>query len=151
MNEGEPVRLGEVNWALINKLATKPHKHLNIVDGGEYGVMVDGVFNAGNHGIGEVMQEARTVQHLCDFVGIPEGRADDAHVDARVYLAIQRLIEREERLARIADWHVRETGEGGTVGDYCVECGTRWPCDTRKMADGTWSDEDDERMEQTYG
>lgn len=146
MSEGEPVKRGEVNWKLLQGFAVRPHKHLNIVDDGEYGVMVDGVFDAGCHGIGEVMQEARTVQHLCDLAGIPEGRGDSAHVDARVYLVIQRLLERGERLERIASWHSRESGGGGTVGSFCVDCGHVWPCDTRKMADGTWTEGDDEAM-----
>lgn len=49
---------------------------------------------------------------------------------------------RDERLSRISGWHARETAPGGMVGDYCIECGHRWPCDTRKMADGTYVDED---------
>lgn len=46
--------------------------------------------------------------------------------------------EAGDQLQRIAGWHARETAPGGMVGDFCVECGTRWPCDTRKMADGTY-------------
>lgn len=45
-----------------------------------------------------------------------------------------------DRLQRIAAWHARETAPGGMVGDFCTECGTRWPCDTRRMADGTYED-----------
>jgi hypothetical protein len=26
------------------------------------------------------------------------------------------------------------------VGDYCVECGNHWPCDTRRMAEGSYED-----------
>jgi hypothetical protein len=29
------------------------------------------------------------------------------------------------------------------VGDYCVECGHVWPCDSRKMAEGTWTEADE--------
>lgn len=47
-----------------------------------------------------------------------------------------------DQLQRIASWHSRETGPGGTVGDFCVECGTVWPCDTRRLADGTYENED---------
>ncbi len=47
-----------------------------------------------------------------------------------------------DRLQRIAAWHSRETGAGGMVGDYCTECGNRWPCDTRRLADGTYQDAD---------
>jgi hypothetical protein len=28
------------------------------------------------------------------------------------------------------------------VGDLCTECGTKWPCDTRRLADGTYVDPD---------
>lgn len=47
------------------------------------------------------------------------------------------------RLDRIGGWHKRETGQAGRVGDFCTECGHRWPCDTRQMADGTYKDDDD--------
>lgn len=46
--------------------------------------------------------------------------------------------EAGDRLQRIATWHGRESGPAGMVGDFCVECGTRWPCDTRRMADGEY-------------
>lgn len=49
--------------------------------------------------------------------------------------------EAGDRLQRISSWHSRETADGGMVGDFCVECGHRWPCDTRRMADGTYQDE----------
>ena len=45
-----------------------------------------------------------------------------------------------DRLQRIADWHSRETGPGGMVGDFCVECDCQWPCDTRRIADGQRDD-----------
>lgn len=45
-----------------------------------------------------------------------------------------------DRLQRIAMWHSRESGPAGMVGDFCVECDTRWPCATRRMADGTHED-----------
>ena len=44
------------------------------------------------------------------------------------------------RLERIASWHSRETAPGGMVGDFCIECGYVWPCETRRMADGTHED-----------
>lgn len=47
-----------------------------------------------------------------------------------------------DRLQRIGAWHSRETGPGGMVGDCCTECGNPSPCDTRKMADGTYVDSD---------
>ena len=49
-----------------------------------------------------------------------------------------------DRLQRIAAWHSRETGPGGLVGTYCAECGAIWPCSTRQMADGTYTDEEEE-------
>jgi hypothetical protein len=48
-----------------------------------------------------------------------------------------------DQLQRISTWHSRETGPHGTVGDCCNECGHTWPCDTRRMADGTYKDDDD--------
>ena len=48
-----------------------------------------------------------------------------------------------ERLDRIATWHSRETGPGGMVGDFCVTCDGRWPCDTRRMAEGAYANEED--------
>jgi len=54
------------------------------------------------------------------------------------------LLDARERLDRIAGWHSRETGPAGTVGDYCTECGELWPCDTRRMAEGTYVDLDDD-------
>ncbi|HEU0252831.1 MAG TPA: hypothetical protein VFR12_07330 [Pyrinomonadaceae bacterium] len=47
-----------------------------------------------------------------------------------------------DRLQRISAWHSRETADGGLVGDYCNECDRRWPCDTRRIADGTYTDDD---------
>lgn len=134
----------EINWTLIQQLADKPHKHLNITSDGTYGVMLaDGTFNDGSGGIGEVMGEARTVQHLCDMAGIPEGKVYDAHIDARVFQLMLARNRLAERLDRIASWHSRETADGGMVGDFCVTCGGIWPCDTRRMAEGTYKDEDE--------
>lgn len=48
-----------------------------------------------------------------------------------------------DRLSRISTWHSRESGPAGMVGDFCNDCGNRWPCDTRRMADGTYEDDDD--------
>lgn len=52
--------------------------------------------------------------------------------------------EAGDRLQRIATWHSRESGPGGLVGTYCAECGETWPCGTRRMADGTYEDPDDD-------
>jgi len=129
----------DINWTLIEHLAAKAHKHLNLTgceltcpEGHDH-----------SPGTNEVLGEARTVQHLLDLVGIPEGRGYSAHVDARTYLAIRRILDQAQRLERIAAWHSRESGPGGMVGDFCTECGNLWPCDTRRMAQGTYTDEDD--------
>lgn len=44
------------------------------------------------------------------------------------------ITELQLRLNRIATWHCRESAGGGLVGNYCVECRDRWPCDTYRMA-----------------
>lgn len=128
----------QINWTLIQELAVKPHKHLNIT--------ADCKFTCEHHGddhwIGEVEQEARTVQHLCDLAGIPEGTGYDSAIDARVFLLMAEVFALREQLGRIAGWHSRETADGGMVGDFCTECGTRWPCDTQRMATGTYVDEE---------
>jgi len=134
----------EINYPLLTKLAAKPHKHLNIAEGEQYGLMVNGVFTDACNGVSEVMEEARAVQHLCDLAGIPEGFNYSAHIDARVYLLLIARMQLRERLDRITTWHSRESGPGGMVGDYCTECGHVWPCDTRRMAEGTYVDEDDD-------
>jgi hypothetical protein len=130
-----------VNYELLQRLVVKPHKHLNIIEGAQYGLMIDGNFDHCFHGVGEVMEEARAVQHLCDMAGIPEGEGYSAHIDARVFLLMLRMNKALDRLGRIASWHSRETGSGGMVGDFCTDCGNRWPCDTHLMAMGTYVDE----------
>lgn len=52
----------------------------------------------------------------------------------------QALSTAEERLSRIADWHSQKRGPAGTVDGFCTECETRWPCDTRRLADGTYEE-----------
>jgi hypothetical protein len=52
----------------------------------------------------------------------------DAHGDTFT------ITELRLRLNRIATWHCRESFGGGLVGNYCVECHGRWPCDTYCMA-----------------
>lgn len=51
--------------------------------------------------------------------------------------------EAGDRLQRISAWHSRETAGGGMVGDYCNECGHPWPCDTNRIAEGTYVDPDE--------
>jgi hypothetical protein len=119
----------EVNYDLLTKLAVKPHPLLNIAD--------DAEDQTSSPWGGEVFQEARTVHHLLDMVGIPHGRGYAQNLDSRTWLAIAQIIKMRGQLDRIATWHSRETADGGMVGDYCIKCGDRWPCETRRMADGT--------------
>lgn len=130
----------DINYALLTELATRPHPLLHIVDGGEYLLRVDDVLDRCNGGIGEVMTQARTAHHLLDMAGIPHGVVYASDLDSRTWQLVVKTQGLEERLSRVAGWHARESGPGGTVGDYCTECGTRWPCDTRKLAEGTYVD-----------
>jgi hypothetical protein len=144
----ERAHAATINWTLINELHRKPHPLLNLTEGEQYGILIDGKFDDCCNSVGEVMQEARTAHHLLDMAGIPRGTGYSSDVDARTYLAITELGTLRERLARIAGWHARETGPAGTVGDFCTECGARWPCDTRRMAEGSYADEE---AEKTHG
>ena len=128
MNNPEPI-----NFSLLTHLAEKPHPLLNIADD---------LRQVPEAWLGEVMQEARTAHHLLDMVGIPAERGYKSDLDARTYLAVRKILELGERLDRIQSWHSRETGPSGTVGDYCTECGVRWPCDTRRMAEGTYVEDE---------
>jgi len=138
---GEPVSewppREEMNWNLLRELAAKPHPLLR--PGGASGDTSDL-----HYSVVEVLHEAVTVHHLLDLAGVPQGYSVDTQdIDARTLIAIIGMGNLRERLSRIADWHARETGPAGTVGDFCTECGHRWPCDSRRMADGTYVDADD--------
>ena len=122
-----------INFSLLTHLAEKPHPLLNIADD---------LRQVPEAWLGEVMQEARTAHHLLDMVGIPAERGYKSDLDARTFLAVRKILELGERLDRIQSWHSRETGPSGTVGDYCTECGVRWPCDTRRMAEGTYVEDE---------
>lgn len=124
--------MADINFTLLQELATKPHWALNVVD------LPPDV----HIGVSEILTEARTALHLLDLAGIPQGRERCYHenVDARVYLAITELFDLRERCERIADWHSRVVIEGGLFDDYCRECGDPYPCETRRMADGTHED-----------
>lgn len=127
----------KINWDVIERFALKPHRQLQITCG-ETLICEHG--HDHQPGTGEVLQEARVVQHLCDLAGVPEGSGDSATIDARVWQLVVEAQELAVRLERIAAWHARESGPGGTVGDFCLECGARWPCDTRRMAEGAGDD-----------
>lgn len=40
----------------------------------------------------------------------------------------------EERLDKIAEFHVKQVGAGGTTSGDCNECGWLWPCPTYRWA-----------------
>ena len=90
-----------------------------------------------------------TGEPIAVLAGDPLQRHHDAefiayarnHVGGLLDLA-ERLLESAQRLDRITAWHARESGPCGTFGDYCTECGSLWPCDTRRMAEGTYTDEE---------
>ncbi len=115
------------------QLYEKPHPLIRDID------------TTGLHfGIVELLYEAKAVHHLLDLIGVPPGYSLDTRaIDARVLVAVLAFGNLRERLDRIADWHARETGPAGTVGDYCTECGCRWPCDTRRLADGSYREEEE--------
>ena len=121
----------DMNWELLKELHDRPHSLLNndvqIPEGLPLGWV-------------EMFYEVRAAHHLLDFAGVPRGYGMDTRaIDSRTLLAARAMNTLRERLARISSWHARETGPAGTVGDYCTECGHRWPCDTQKMADGVYA------------
>ena len=124
----------DANWELLRKYDGKPHPLVNNewqapdVEGATY--------------LTESFHEMRAVHHLLDLIRVPPGYSlDTRDIDCRVLVAVRGYLTLSERLSRIGGWHERETGPVGTVGDFCTECGHRWPCDTRKMADGVYADE----------
>jgi hypothetical protein len=128
--------MSEINYELLARLGTQAHPLLLIAD--DFEKQIREIPLAW---VGEVFQEARTSHHLLDLVKIPHGTSYENDLDSRTYLAVRRIQELEERLDRIIAWHSRETAPGGMVGDFCVECGLRSPCDTRQMAEGNYNDE----------
>lgn len=126
-----------INFDLLHELATKPHPLLNIAE--DFEAQIREIPIAWT---GEVFTQARTAHHLLDLVGISQQAEGhySGDLDARTWLAINELITLRGQLDRIASWHSRETADGGMVGDYCTECGHRWPCETRRMADGSHED-----------
>ena len=127
----------QVNWNLLKVVEERPHPLVNNnwkapeVDGAVY--------------LTEMFYRQRNVHHLLDLAGVPHGYSlDTRDIDARTLLAIMALGNLRERLARVSARHARETGPAGTVGDFCIECGHRWPCDSRRMAGGTYTEDDDD-------
>jgi hypothetical protein len=137
-----PAPGSEINWSLIAELESKPHPLLYPER------PVEAARAAGTElhfGVVEVLYEARAVHHLLDLAGVPQRYSlDTGDIASRMLIAVLGMGTLRERLARISGWHERETGPAGMVGGFCTECGHRWPCETRRMADGTYSDEDEE-------
>lgn len=130
--------MAEINFNLLKQLAEKPHPLLNIADDFEKQLR-----ETPSEWLGEVFTQARSAHHLLDLARIPqrvEGSVYASDLDARTWQLVIASQGLQERLDRIAAWHVREAAEGGMVGDYCVECGEIWPCETRCMADGSHED-----------
>jgi hypothetical protein len=122
----------DVNWELLNKFYERPHQLIRDID------------TTGLHsGIVELLAEAKAVHHLLDLIGVPHGYSLDTRgIDARTLVLIIGMGNLRERLSRIKTWHARETGPAGMVGDFCIECVSKWPCKTYQMAEGTWQDDD---------
>jgi hypothetical protein len=123
----------EINFQLLDELRARgEHQHQRgYVEGVELPL-----------GVGEVLGEAVAAQHLLDMAGVPNEKGYKGDLDARTWLLVTKVGSLCERLSRIESWHSRETADGGMVGDFCNECGHLWPCDTRRMADGTYVDDE---------
>jgi hypothetical protein len=134
MSEDPPI-----NYELLARLSARPHPLLRIEEDLEKQIR-----ETPTEWVGEVFQEARNAHHLLDLIGIPHGEGYAQDLDARTWLTIMKVIKLRGQLDRIAAWHARETAEGGMVGDYCIECGQLWPCETLRMAEGSHEDLNDE-------
>jgi hypothetical protein len=118
----------DINYDLLTQLADKAHPLLN-----------PQVCDCHNW-CAEINQEAKVAHHLLDLAGIPHGEGYAQNLDARTYQAVMRITDLEDRVGRIAALHERITRPGGLFDDRCGECDQRWPCDTRRMAEGTYED-----------
>jgi hypothetical protein len=128
-----PAAASEVNWELLKDFYVRPHPLIRDID-------TTGL----NYGVIELLLEAKAVHHLLDLVGVRHGYGlDTRNIDDRTLIAVRGIMTLRERLSRISGWHSREVGPAGTAGDRCADCGLRWPCDTRRMADGTYDGDDD--------
>jgi hypothetical protein len=142
-----PADGSQVNWELLRKLAEKPHPLYDpfrlialLMEDHPRPVTIPGS-TALN--LVEALDDVLVSHHLLDLIGVPHGFGMDTRdLDSRTLIAVLGYMARGERLDRISGWHARETGPAGTVGDLCICCGYRWPCETRRMADGTYVDED---------
>lgn len=86
----------------------------------------------------ELGQEAARAQAVLDTYGIPNGLPQGkGDLDWRVTEAMFELTDTRMRLSSIALAHAREKlGETGLVGEFCTECGRKWPCPTYLWASG---------------
>ena len=88
------------------------------------------------------LELARAAQPHWDdmYMGLAIEVTDAEHVEwvGDLLTLLDEVLTVGERLDWIGRWHSRETG---TVGDYCTEWGHTWPCDTRRMAEGTYVDD----------
>lgn len=123
----------DINFDLLSELQVKPHPHQTT---GDLSLPT---------GVGEILTEALVCQHLLDMAGVPYEKGYRGDVDARTYLLVMEVFRLRERMGRLVTWHSRESGPSGTVGDFCNECGHTWPCDSYRMATGTYEDEGSER------
>lgn len=112
-----------INFELLHDLRTKPHPHPELPNGADF-----------------LLTEEAVAQHLLDIAGVPYEPGYRGNLGARTYLLLTEVLALRERLARISSWHSRESGQGGLVGTYCTECGQLHPCDTKRMATGTYQD-----------
>jgi len=124
-----PENASDVNWNLLQEFYVKSHPLIRDVNDDDIAHL--------HFGLVELMSEAKAVHHLLDMIDVPHGYSIDTRdIDARTLVAVMGMLNLRERLARIKSWHACETGHGGLVGDYCVECRCRWPCETYRMANG---------------
>jgi hypothetical protein len=60
-----------------------------------------------------------------------------AALDAASVPASAASRDRAGRLELIAERHRMESEVFGSSGGFCIVCGDPWPCETRRLADGT--------------
>lgn len=125
----------DISWDLLRELHDKPHPLFH-----DRHDLPDDLWT-----VQEVLCSAITVHHLLDLAGVPHRYSlDTADIGSRTLIAVLGILTLRERLDRIAGLHARETGPAGMVGDFCVECGHRWPCETERITGGADTDPDSE-------
>lgn len=124
----------DINFDLLSYLREKPHRHQSAD------------IRKLPRGAGELLQEALACQHLLDLAGVPYERGYRGNVDARTYLLVMEVFNLRDRLDRMSRWHSRESASGGMFGDFCTECGHRWPCDSYRLTQNILSEDEDDRV-----